>query len=155
MIAQIPADIQSVLPAKWAAYASAAVVLVTMIGRAVTAIKNDGGLKAIWNSIVFGSSTTTQAAPNNAPAVPPEPSTLPKSVVALILLPGLCIGLCGCQGTVGLTGLNLSGNFASGGKVIDAGLAVGSNSFTVDGLVSGIFGLGTNKVQGSATIPVK
>lgn len=58
----------------------------------------------------------------------------------------------GCKSTLGLAGLNVSGTFASGGKVVDAGVQVGTNSWTVDGLVSGIFGTATNTVD--VTIPV-
>lgn len=121
MFAQLPPDIASQLPAKLAAYISLSLILLTFIGRAITAIRNEGGLAAIWRSIFMGSSTTTQAEPNNStmtpvltmnpsasvalspnsPVVPPQPSSVAKAIVPLVLVSILALSLTACTTTSG------------------------------------------------------
>jgi len=63
IFAQLPSDVQTLQSAfpKYASYFTVGFILLTAIGRAITAIRNDGGVLAIWNSIVFGSTTTKDA----------------------------------------------------------------------------------------------
>jgi hypothetical protein len=57
----------------------------------------------------------------------------------------------GCAVKSGVAGLSVSGTFLNNGKVIDAGVTVGSNSVSV----SGLFGQGTNTTySGTVTVPV-
>jgi len=88
MLAQIPTDIQQLIPAKYTAYVTAFVVLATTIGRAITALQNDTGFMAMFKSVFMGSSTTTQATPNNQPtkldstttsSTQPNPQSKPTS----------------------------------------------------------------------------
>ena len=58
--------------------------------------------------------------------------------------------LTGCAGTLGTTGLNVSGQVATGGKVVDAGVTVGANTVTI----SGLFGQGSNTYSGTVTVPI-
>ena len=55
----------------------------------------------------------------------------------------------GCAGTLGTTGLGVSGQVATGGKVVDAGVTVGGNTVTL----SGLFQSGTNSYGGTVVIP--
>jgi hypothetical protein len=59
--------------------------------------------------------------------------------------------LSGCAGTAGVSGLSVSGQVATGGKLIDAGVNVGTNQVTV----SGLFSQGSNTYSGAVTAPVK
>lgn len=104
MFAQLPADVttslETLIPAKYVSYITAALVLLTFIGRAVTAIRNEGGFSSIFRSVFMGSSTTTTAAPNNtvsAAAPAGIPSSIPKSSVALLLCFLGASLWCGCS----------------------------------------------------------
>lgn len=100
MLAQLPTDVQTLQSAfpHYAPYFTVGFILLTAIGRGITAIRNDGGIKSIWNSIVMGSSTTTTATPKNS-APPPIGSiaaTATKiTLVAFLLGSGLiCFTAC-------------------------------------------------------------
>lgn len=91
--------ILDLIPAGYKGIALAALVLIPILGRAYKALQNNGGLKGVWNAILFGTNT-------------------PKVLVA-----GLCLlGVTACgtlpDGTrtfLGLTGaqaLELGGNAA-------------------------------------------
>ena len=60
------------------------------------------------------------------------------------------LALSGCKSTAGVAGLSVSGQVLTGGKVIDAGVTVGSNNVTV----SGLFSQGTNTIGGTVAVPV-
>lgn len=77
MIATIDPD---ALLTKISAFFAAAMVVLTAAGRAITAIENNPTLMGVLKSVFAGSSTTTQATPNNKP--------LPSVVVVPASNPG-------------------------------------------------------------------
>lgn len=134
--------------------------LVQSVGKIGGAIVGTYGAQAsnLWVSgIGFVTAAIAFYFSHRSNATQPVANTAMPAIQRVSIVTLLCIGSAlasGCKTTAGVAGLNVSGTFASGGKIVDAGVEVGSNSFTVDGLVSGIFGLGTNQVGGSVTVPV-
>jgi hypothetical protein len=52
----ISAAVQSAVPPQYAAYGSLILVVGMILGRVFTALKNNGGLAGIYNSVVHGTS---------------------------------------------------------------------------------------------------
>jgi hypothetical protein len=74
-----------------------------------------------------------------------------KSKFSLVLCVLSVLAITGCAGQVGVPGLAVTGQVATGGKIIDAGVSLGSNSVTIGGL----FSQGSNSYSGTVTAPVK
>ena len=58
--AQTPSDVDAVtqvLPESWQAYATFALVLLPLLGRAWHALIHNGGLRGVWNAVMFGTNT--------------------------------------------------------------------------------------------------
>lgn len=108
----VSAAVQTALPPQYAAYGSLLLVVGMILGRAFTAIRNNGGLVGIYNAIVHGTNTPG---------------------LKLLLLSGLCLTMSSCE-TMQKLGAALSTPKA---KQIEVGLAqIGLVGAVVGGMVS-------------------
>lgn len=46
-----------ILPADWKQTAAIAIVAIPLLGRAYHALRTNGGLKGVWNALIFGTNT--------------------------------------------------------------------------------------------------
>jgi hypothetical protein len=88
-IPPLPPDIApllTLLPTSWAGYITGAFAVLMVLGRMLTALRNDGFKLSMLTAPFMGSSTTTTAAPVNGT---PPPALNPKMVLvpASSLLP--------------------------------------------------------------------
>lgn len=61
------------LPAQYVAYATAAWVLVQSLGRAYSAIRKGGGLKGIWDGLIYGTNTPKNEKTTASDSTPARP----------------------------------------------------------------------------------
>lgn len=80
-------DLFSWLPAKYVGPATSAMVVLTILGRVLTSLKNDPSFTGALKSVFMGSSTTTKALPNNSATVPvvAHPDTVVAGAQAVVL----------------------------------------------------------------------
>jgi hypothetical protein len=84
---QPPADILQLLPTRYTALATSIFLILTTLGRIVTALKNDPSFMGAIKSVFMGSSATTQSLPNNSDHVPVVAVPPGDKTTAMVLTP--------------------------------------------------------------------
>lgn len=88
--------ILDLIPAGYKGFALALIILAPILGRAYKALQNNGGLKGVWNAILFGTNVPTKGSQLDIDTMSkPQPPTVRLPLLAGLLVCGLLLPACG------------------------------------------------------------